>query len=72
MCPNAEQMKTNFMARKTTFSQATAGTPQPHLRNYVKPDNSLALTFVPETEALTQINVNTYMKDQKGCSNPPS
>lgn len=63
--PNPEQMKANFEAGNTSLGQGGPGTVQLQFRNYVKPEDSLTLTFVPAQKALAQINVNTYMDNQK-------
>lgn len=60
--PNPEQMKASFQSGNASLSEAGGpGAVQLDFKNYVKPGDSLALTFGTATKALSQINVNTYM-----------
>lgn len=62
--PNPQQMEANFQAGNASLGPAGAGALQLRFTNYVKPGDSLVLTFDTAAKALTQINVNTYMNDQ--------
>lgn len=61
--PNPQQIKANFQAGNASLGQAGPGAIQLQFKNYVKPGDSLVLTFNTATKALTQISVNTYMND---------
>jgi len=63
--PDPQQMKAEFQSGNASLSQAGAGDIGLEFKNYVKPGDSLVLTFNTAAKALSQINVNTYMSDQK-------
>ena len=59
--PNPQQMEAALQAGNVSLGQAGPGALQLNFRNYVKPGDSLVLTFDHGGRALTQINVNTYI-----------
>ncbi len=63
--PNPEQMRANYQAGNASLNQIGGGDTGLEFKNYVKPGDSLVLTYNTAAKALSQINVNTYMNDPK-------
>jgi hypothetical protein len=63
--PDPQQMKEDFQSGNASLSHTGADEIGLDFKNYVKPGDSLVLTFNTAAKALTHINVNTYMNDQK-------
>ncbi len=61
--PNPQQMRVDFQAGNASLGHAGPGTVDLQFKNYLKPGDSLVLTFDTAAKALTQISVNTYMND---------
>jgi hypothetical protein len=61
--PDPQQMKAE--SGNASLSQTGEGDIGLEFKNYVKPGDSLVLTFNTAAKALSRINVNTYMSDQK-------
>jgi hypothetical protein len=63
--PNPQQMEQAFQAGNGSLIPGGQGVIQLKFNNYVKPGDSMVFTFNTAAKALTQIDVNTYMNDQK-------